>query len=187
MPADSTIEVSMKNAKEQEERYNWLEAAKSYEQALHLKKSDPSFAAKTWQKIGFCYERASRQTRSIEEFKKLRQLAAKAYEDAAEIFAKEEGLKNEGKSTECNAIATYVSSWLASDPLEKRELLDQCLILGHKSQEVFKNAGDEMSYGKIYPSLLLCFYACMHACHELESLVVTVKGMEIREWLRGPD
>jgi len=159
MPADSTIEVLIKNAKEQEGRYNWLEAAKSYEQALHLRMSDSSFAAETWQKIGFCYERASKQTTSIEEFEKLRQLAVKAYEAAAKIFIQEkEGLKNEGKSNECNAIAAYVSSWLAADPSEKRKRLDQCLILAHKSQEVFKNADNEASYGKICPTLLLCFY-----------------------------
>lgn len=146
----------MKKAREQEKEYRWLEAARSYEQALHSESITVSFAAETWERIGVCYDRASRQAKDLEEFKKLRQLAVKAYKSAAEFFEKEDGLRNQGKSAECNAIAEYVRSWLASDPSEKRKALDECRVFGKKSLEAYEKAGDELSYGKMCNELLLC-------------------------------
>jgi len=66
------------DAREQESKYEWLEAAKSYEQALHVESPNVSFGAETWERIGFCYGLASRQTENLEEFKKLIQLAVEA-------------------------------------------------------------------------------------------------------------
>jgi len=156
MSSDLDIEATLTRAKEQERKYDWLEAAKSYEQALRSKSMTTSSVAETWQRVGFCYSRASRQVESLEEFKRLRQLAVEAYIHAAKLFEKEDGLKNEGRSAECNAIARYVGSWLASSSSEKRKMLDECRIFGNKSLEAYKNAGDELSYGKMCNDLLVC-------------------------------
>ncbi len=161
----------IKKAKEQEKKYDWLEAAKSYEQALHSESITVSFAAETWERIGFCYSRASTQTEDPEEFKKLRQLAVEAYKNAAELFEKEDSLKNQGKSAQCNAIAEYVRSWLASGPSEKRKMLDECCLFGKKSLEAYAKTGDQLSYGKMCNDLLLCL---------LESLYVASDWREMR-------
>jgi len=121
MPSDRDISTILKKAKDQEKEYEWLEAAKSYEQVLNLESNTVSFVAETWEIIGFCYGRASMQAKDLEEFKKLRQLAVEAYKSAAQLFEKEDSLKNQGKSAQCNAISEYVSSWLASGPSEKRK------------------------------------------------------------------
>ncbi|UCB60703.1 MAG: hypothetical protein JSW72_01175 [Candidatus Bathyarchaeota archaeon] len=157
MPPDPAAAVSLKKAKEEEQRYNWLEAAKSYVRALNFESKDPSFVAETWQNAGLCYVRASRQAENTEKFKKLTQAAVEAYENATEILAKEAGTTNKGRSIECKAIAAFLSSWLAADPLEKRELLDKCIASGTESQETLKKSRDESSYGKICPTLLECF------------------------------
>ncbi len=157
MPPDPAAAVSLKKAKEEEQRYNWLEAAKYYAQALNFESKDPSFVAETWQNAGLCYVRASRQAENTEKFKKLTQAAVEAYENAAEILAKEAGTTNKGRNLECKAIAAFLSSWLAADPLEKRELLDQCIAWGTESQETLKKSRDESSYGKICPTVLECF------------------------------
>ena len=78
-----------------EREYKWFEAAKSYEQALHSRSLPPSSAADYWQRIGYYYDLASRQTSDIEEFKNLRRLAVEAYEKAAELFV--EGLTSENQ------------------------------------------------------------------------------------------
>jgi len=115
MTPDPAVAVSLKKAKEEEQRYNWLEAAKSYAQALNFESKDPSFVAETWQNAGLCYARASRQAENTEKFKKLTQAAVEAYENAAEILAKEARTTNKGRSLECKAIAAFLSSWLAAD------------------------------------------------------------------------
>jgi len=149
-------EAMLKKAEEHEKNYNWLEAANFHEQALRIGSKNVSLVAETWEKIGFCHSRASRQTESPEEFKRLTQQSVEAYKNAAELFEKEEDLKNTARSAQCKAVAQYVRSWLASDPIEKRELLDECLKLGKESLQAYEKAGDELNYGKMCNDLLLC-------------------------------
>ncbi len=158
MPLNLSLETVLKKAKEQEKKYGWLYAAWSYEQALHFESETASFAADTWQRIGFCYERASRQAEDVEEFKKLRQLAVEAYMSAAKLFEKEDGLDSQGKNAHCRASVEYVRSWLASSPSEKARMLDEGLAFGNKALDAFKKNGDELNYGKTCNDLLLCLF-----------------------------
>lgn len=166
MSSDPGIEVILKKAREHERNYDWLEAAKSYEQALCSRSSTISPAAETWERMGFCYSRASRQTEDVEEFRKLRQLAVEAYKNAAKLAEKEDCLENRGKSKQCSAIAEYVRSWLAVTPLEKRNMLDECLRLGRKSLEAYENAGDELNYGKMCNDILFCLFERLYVASD---------------------
>lgn len=161
MPPEPTVELLVKSAKEQESKYNWLEAAKSYEQVLNLElrsarvRVNASLSiAETWERIGFCYNRVSQQAETVKEFEKFKQLAAKSYETAARLFEKEDSLRNQGKSAQCHAIAEYVLSWLAPNSLEQRELIDKCHVFFKKSLAAFESVGDELNYGKTCASLL---------------------------------
>jgi KaiC/GvpD/RAD55 family RecA-like ATPase/tetratricopeptide (TPR) repeat protein len=158
-------------AKEKEKNYDWIEAAKSYEQALQIESITVSFAAETRERMGFCYSRASTQARDLENFKEIRQLSVEAYKDAAELFEKEGSPKNRGRSAHCSAVAEYVRSWLALNPLEKRKMLDECCLLGKKSLKAYESAGDQMGYGKMCNDLLLCL---------LERLYVASDWREMR-------
>ena len=168
------------DAREQESKYEWLEAAKSYERALHVESPNISFGAETWERIGFCYGLASRQTENLEEFKKLIQLAVEAYKGAAKLFEEKGNIKNQGKSAQCNAVAEHLGSWLTSHPLEKRKMLDECLKFGKKSLEAYKNAGDELSYGKMCNDLLLCLLDRLNvASNSDENRNVAQKGINL--------
>jgi len=175
MSSDLDMKAVTKKAKKQEEKYEWLEAAKSYEQALRPELMTVSFAAETWERIGFCYSRASTQAEDLEGFKKLRQLAVEAHKSAAKLFEKEGSLKSQGRSARCNANAAYLGSWLASNPSDKRKMLDECRSLGSKSLEAYENVGDELSYGKMCNDLLLCL---------LERLYVASDSREMRNIAR---
>lgn len=178
MPLDPSTKAILKEAKEQERKYRWFEAAKSYEQALRSKSEAVSFAAETWQRIGVCYNLASRQTEDPEEFKKLRQLAVEAYKNAAKLFEKED-LKNQGKSAQCNAIAEYIRSWLASSPPEKKRILDECRTFGTMALEAFKKAGDELNYGKTCNTLLLCLFERLCVASDArEKQIITQEGID---------
>jgi len=179
MCSDCNGRAILKKAKEQEGKYEWGCAAKSYEKTLRSKSMTGSFAAATWEKIGFCYSRASRQTDDLREFKKLRQLAVEAYRNAADLFEEEDNPQSHGKGAQCNAIAEYVRSWLVSSPLEKRKALDQCRIIGKKSLEAYEDAGDELSYGKMCNDLLLCLLECLNvASDSTEMQNIALEGID---------
>ncbi len=172
MSSKLDINTVLKKAEKQEREYKWFKAAKSYQQALDLPSDQAaSFAVEVWERIGFCYGRASRQTVYPGDFKKLRQLAVEAYRNAAQLFGSEESLKNQGRSAQCNAVANYMSSWLVSTPLERRKRLERCRLFGHRSLKAHENAGDELSYGRMCNDLLACLF---------ESLYVASDWKEIR-------
>ncbi|HKZ94648.1 MAG TPA: hypothetical protein VJ249_08735 [Candidatus Bathyarchaeia archaeon] len=160
------VEAAGTRAKEKEKSNNWLEAAKFYEQALASRSKDISFAAETWENIGFCYLRASTQAEDTEEFKKIRQQAVEAYRNAAKLFEKEDNLQNQGKSAQCYASAEYASSWLASDSLEKKRINHQCCLLGRKSLEAYEKVGDQFNYGKMCNDLLQCLIESLHVASD---------------------
>ena len=151
-----------------ETEYRWLDAAKSYEQTLHSRSDDISFAAESWDRIGFCYSLASRQTKDVEEFKKLRQQATTAYLTASKLFGANPSPENQGRSAGCLAIAEYTRSWLPSESSEKEKMLDHCWALGKKALEAFKNSGDELCYGKTCNILSLCLFDRLYVAPTLE-------------------
>ncbi len=155
----SELRTSAVTKEAKEKNWDWLEVAKSLEPAA-------SPTAETWEKIGFCYGRASRQAEDVEGFKKLMRLAVEAYKSAAKLFEKEGGLKNKGKSAQCNAVAAYLSSWLASGPSDKREMLEECRLLAKKSLKAYENAGDELSYAQMGNDLLLCLLERLNVASE---------------------
>jgi len=172
MPVEPDQKVILRKAAEQEKEYYWFDAAKSYKQALDINSEDGLFAAETWEKMGFCYNQASKQAKNPDDFREIRQSAVEAYWNAAELFGKENSLKSKGKSAQCKAIAEYVRSWLASGPSEKRKILEKCCKFGRDSLKAYEDAGDALNYGKMCNDLLLCL---------LERLYVASDWKEMRE------
>src|SRR3972149_10087302 len=144
-----------------EREYRWLDAAKAYEQALQSK---PDSAAELWARIGFCYQRASNQTETVEDTKRLLQQSAEAYEKAAELFGKEE----QGKRLQCLVIAAHARSRVAINFAEKFAMLNKYLALGKRALEAFKIAGDELNYAKI----------CSHLSEDLVTVALMDFGVE---------
>ncbi len=143
---------------EEEKSYRWLEAAKSYEQELQSHSFPSSSAADYWQRIGYCYELASRQTNNLVGFKNLRRLATEAYEKAYGLFAEDSTPEKQGKSSQCLALAEYTRSWMASSPDEKKAALDKCYDLAKAALAVFKNSGNMAEYGKTANILNRCLF-----------------------------
>ena len=162
-----------------EKQSRWLEAAQSYKLELTSQTSKTS-TAKSWEKIGFCYNLASRQAESAEGFKKLRQLAVESYETAAKLFDKSLTPDAGGKSAMCLALSEYARSWIASSSSEKKETLEKCLALGRKASEISKEAEDRLTHAKACVLLSQCLF---------DSVVIASKGEEkiriVQEGLRN--
>lgn len=163
------------DASQDEKQYKWFEAAKSYEQTLRSSSVTGSTTADSWQKMGFCYDLASRQATDVEGFKNLRQTAAQAYEKAAGLFDEEKTLENQGKSAACLANAEYLRSWLDSGSSEKVKNLEKCRTLAKKALQLFEKAGSGLLFGQTANLLSQCLF---------DRLYTTVTGKETCELTR---
>jgi len=180
MPLDLTPEKLLERARDQEEKHGWLYAIWSYEQALQSVADKESFAAEIWQRIGFCYERASRQTEDLEEFTKLRRHAVEAYEEAAGLFEKIDEVTSIGKSAQCHGFAEYARSWLAPDSIEKAKTLDGCRVFGGKALQAFQKIGDKLNSGKTLNLLLLCLFERLYvAPTHKEKQIIAQDGTQL--------
>jgi KaiC/GvpD/RAD55 family RecA-like ATPase len=148
-----------------ETEYRWLEAAKLYEQSLQPDSATGTAAAECWQKIGFCYELASRQATSIDDFRSLRRLSSDAYKKASDLFSKESNQDSEGKRDQCQAQAEYAISWIAADSQEKTRALDKCWAEAKKAMQIFQASGNILSYGQTANLLTSCLFERLYAEH----------------------
>ncbi|MFB0567833.1 MAG: tetratricopeptide repeat protein [Candidatus Bathyarchaeia archaeon] len=140
----------------EEKSYNWVKAAKLYEQAAKsfLGKKMVNKSADIREQMGFCFYRAALQAETHREFRSRMKLAIRAYERAAELSEKTEEEGKRAKINHSKAIAAYASSWLATDPSKKRELLEDCWRLGKEVLKDYEEAGDSLGYGKVCNELL---------------------------------
>lgn len=173
---------AMETATKHENEFRWLEAAKSYEQSRDSKTANGPLRGETWERTAFCYRRASTQVEDAEDFKALRQQAAEAYTKAADYFEKEGGSANQGRSAHCRAMASYARSWLATSPSGRKAELDECRSFIKRSLEIYRNAGDESSYGKICGDLLTCLHERLCLASDFkEREKSTLEGLEHAE------
>jgi uncharacterized repeat protein (TIGR01451 family) len=141
-------------ARRKEKSYEWLEAAKLYEQALG------AVGQEAWlrkgelrEQIGYCCRQAAMQAESQEAFKERMQQAVEAYENAGGCYERLMDSQKTARKLRCLAVVKYLGHWLTSDPAEKRKLLDDCLALEAKALRSFEAAGNLLEYGRTYSAL----------------------------------
>ncbi len=179
MSSNLTAEAVIQEAREHEQRYEWLDAAKSYERVLDFEAVTETFVADNWQKIGFCYSLASRQADDVDVFREIRQLSVDAYRHAAELFEKSSDMKNQGRSAQCIAISEYLRSWLAPNSSDKINILDECRTFGKKALELFQNSGDSLSYAQTCSSLMKCIFDRLYITDSVdEKISITQEALD---------
>jgi KaiC/GvpD/RAD55 family RecA-like ATPase len=160
------------DASPEETQYKWFEAAKTYEQALTSTSATGLEAAEAWQKIGSCYDLASRQAANVDDFKSLRRQAAEACEKAAALFNENPNAENHGKAAKCLGFAEYLRSWTATDAAEKVRMLKKSCEFTQQAVQAFKNAGNDLQCGQAANLLAQCLF---------DRLYVAATGQEIAE------
>ena len=83
------------------------------------------------------------------------QWAVEAYGIAHDLYEKLADGQGAPWMLRCRAISRDLSHWLASDPSEKRRLLDECLELEEGALEAFWDLGNKLEYGRTYNELPL--------------------------------
>jgi len=170
MAKEKRVGTRLERAGVEEKGYNWVKAAKLYEQAAKsfLGKKMVKKATEIREQIGFCFYRAALQAETHKDFRSRMKLAAGAYEKAAELFEKAEEEGKRAKINHSRAMAAYASSWLAADPSKKRELLEDCWRLGKEALKDYEEAGDNLGYGTV--------------CNELIEICVTHRLLLALDW-----
>jgi tetratricopeptide (TPR) repeat protein len=143
---------------DQEKKYDWVVAIEPYGKALTiaLKRNDFFKAAKTCERIGFCYHRTAMQARNPQEFKNRMLQAFNAYSKAAKLLEKAEDPEKPAKMRQCQAMAAYVNSWLNPDSASRKRRLDECLKLQEENVRFYKRIGDRLGLGQTYNELSTC-------------------------------
>jgi hypothetical protein len=142
-----------------EKEYEWLQASEFYGQALGMIDEGDYFRrGEIQEKIGYSLQRAAFQVESREEFRERMRLAVEAYEKAYGFYEKLADEQGAPWMLRCRAVSKDLSHWLASDPSEKRRLLDECLELEEKALTTFWDLGDKLEYSRTYNELPLVHY-----------------------------
>lgn len=161
--SEHEIDIFLNHALKHEKEYDWCSAANYYRKVIDFSSVPKGYPiVKTWERLGYCHDRASRQAESLDEFKKFRRSAEEAYRYAANLYEREEGLKNQAKSEHCKGVAEFIGSWLSSTPQEKREKLDKCRVHGKNSLKAYEDAGDHIGSGSMCNYLLSSLFDSLY-------------------------
>jgi len=162
----------------EEMQFKWFQAAKLYEETAKSNLARGSSTAGLWEKIGYCYDLASRQAKNTDEFKTLRQLGVRAYKKAADIYIEGNKTENVGKSENCLANAEYARSWIAVDASEKAKILGKSRDLAKKAMQAFRNSGNDKCFGQTANLLTACLYDLLYVTSNVkEKNEIAKQGM----------
>jgi hypothetical protein len=173
---EEIIELELKN--------NWHEAISHYFRILRLFPEKETRAQETisifqiWEKIAYCYYRASRKSKYADDFSKFGKLAMETYRKAAKLYSIDPSLIHQANSDKCNAIAEYISFWLSSTPQEKKETLEKSQFYGKNSLKKYEDSSNLESYGIMANYMLLFLFENFYIAsdwHEMRDIVKEAK------------
>jgi hypothetical protein len=150
------LEHLLKKAKEEEKKYEWLQAAKDYEKASEwlLEAKDLLEAAELQERVGFCFYRAAMQSKDNTEFKSVLKQSILAYEKEAKLLESANREEYQAKIDHANAMIAYVKSWYEPDPDKVKALLDEWWTLENQVLNAYESLGDTHSVGVVCADLI---------------------------------
>ncbi|MFX1595338.1 MAG: hypothetical protein ACFFBK_04665, partial [Promethearchaeota archaeon] len=143
------IEESLLNkAREEERKYNWIEAAALYEKVIkiYLDKNLLEKAAACYKNLGYTRLRSSDTVEIAEEYIKQNKYAIKAYKEASKLFKQ---LGNKAVELECEAEICYMNAVLATSDVEGQETFFQAIKLFSEASEIYSKEGDNESFARV--------------------------------------
>jgi len=137
----------LERARVEEKGYNWVEAARLYEQAAKsfLDKKMVEDAAGAYKKLGYTCARAAGTAETAEEHVELNKRAVEAYKEAANLFGQS---GNRPDELECEAEALCASGSVAGSSVEGKKTFSQAYELFVESSELYSKEGDQESFAR---------------------------------------
>jgi len=165
----------------EEKGYNWVEAAKLYEQATKsfLGKEMVEEAAGAYKKLGYACYRAAGTADTAEEHGKLNKRAVKAYKKAANLF-KQSG--NRPEELECAAEAIFASGLLAASAMEGKKAFSKSCELFTESSEHYSKKDDQESFARTLSRAATASWLLVTYCSDRWEIErVCQKGREVAD------
>lgn len=127
MPDEPVTGTSLESrATEEERRWNWLDAAETYEKALRVvPDGDHQQIGDLLERKAYAFHRAALQANTDAQFEKLVGKALENCSRAKEAYERAQGKAASGRRQRCDAMSSYLGYWLATDSAEKRRLINQ--------------------------------------------------------------
>ena len=173
--------VLLERAGVEEKGYNWVEAAKLYEQAAKafLEKKMVEEAAGTYKKLGYAYARAGKTAETAKKYVKLKKCATKAYKETAMLF-KQSG--NRPEELECEAEALFVDGLLATSVAEAKKAFSKSYELFIESSEHYSKEDDRESFARTLSRAAMASYLLVTYCSDrLEIEQLSRKGRDVAD------
>jgi KaiC/GvpD/RAD55 family RecA-like ATPase/tetratricopeptide (TPR) repeat protein len=148
------LESLLKKAKEQEKKYQWLQAIKTYKKVLKLS-SEVEKSVEKWkihERIGYGFFRAALQAETRKQFELRMKFASKNYQQTFSILQKlgdKEASKNHAK-----AMVAYTNSWFEQDLSKMETLTDEWWTLEKKALEIYEKKKNIWDIGKTCNNLM---------------------------------
>jgi len=173
--------VLLERAGVEEKGYNWVEAAKLYEEAAKsfLGKKMREEAARAYKKFGYACARAAGTAETAEEYVERNKRAIEAYKEAADLFGQS---GNRPEELECEAEALCASGSVAGSVVEGKKAYSKSYELFIESSELYSKMDDRESFARTLSRAAWASFLLVTYCSdrwELEQ--ISQKGRDVAE------
>jgi predicted amidohydrolase len=173
----------------EEKGYNWVEAARLYEEAAKsfLGKKMVEEAAGAYKKLGYAYARAAGTAETAEEYAKLSKSAVEAYKEATNLF-KQAG--NRPEELECEAEALFAGGLVAASVAEGKKAFSKSYELFIESSELYSKRNDKESSARTLSRAAVASFFLVNYCSdrwETEQLLQKGRDVADKAWKLSKD
>ena len=171
----------MERAGVEEKDYNWVEAAKLYQESAKafLDKEMVEEAAGAYKKLGYACYWAGRTAETAEEYVEQNKRAVEAYKKAANLFGQS---GNRSEELECEAEALFANGSVADSVAEGKKAFSKSYELFIESSEHYSKEDDRESFARTLTRAAMALAATITYCSdrwEIEQL--SRKGREVAD------
>jgi len=185
MTLEEIEESLLEKAREEERKYNWVEAAKSYEIVAksYLDKKMVKKAADVYNKLGISYRFAIETAETTEDYLEQINCGIKAYRKAINLFKQ---TRNKPMELECRAEIFYISTFVTDSIMEQKEMLISSMELFIEAGDLFYKREDQksiartLSRGAWISSFLLVY---LSDPNEIEKVSQKCREIAKRSWV----
>ncbi|MFX1323266.1 MAG: tetratricopeptide repeat protein, partial [Promethearchaeota archaeon] len=165
--------ISIERAKSEEEKFNWEDSAKIYEELLVESEYCENLhqASKLSKRLGYVSAQAADTMRTTGRYLEFKRRAIIFYKKASEFYKK---LENKADELECIAEALYEEGCCSSSILEGEEEFKSSKEFFIQASELFSNKGDEEGFTRNIIRSAMCMHNLMKYAKnpkELEKMI----------------
>ncbi|MFX1304290.1 MAG: hypothetical protein ACFE9X_13125, partial [Promethearchaeota archaeon] len=161
MTLAETEESLLDKAREEERKYNWIEATALYEKVVkfYLEKNLVEKAANCYKNLGYAHFRGADTIETAEDYLKQLKCAIKAYKEANKLFKQ---LGNRSVEFECEAEIFSINGILATSDVEGQKAFLHVIKLLSESSEIYSKEGDKESFARVMCRIASTSYFLMN-------------------------